>query len=103
MRYLRCMARLRHLTAIAALMLLSGPAGAGEKTLMDCFAWTPVKEATPADWQAFYKASDALPRRIKGIVGVWYGKLAAPFGWPQIGDVDTATFQRYGRGETVTI
>jgi hypothetical protein len=44
---------------------------AGDPTVMHCFAWTPVKEATPADWQAFYKASDALPQKIKGITRVW--------------------------------
>ena len=53
-------------------------AHAGENKVMHCFAWTPVKEATPADWSAFYKASDALPKKIKGISKVWYGKLAAP-------------------------
>jgi hypothetical protein len=56
------------LVSIATALLLSIPTvSAGEKKLMHCFAWTPIKEATPADWQAFYKASDALPHKIKGI------------------------------------
>jgi hypothetical protein len=95
------MIRLAHLTLLAALPLLSGPARAGEKTLMHCFAWTPVKEATPADWQAFYKASDALPHKIKGIIRVWYGKLDNPLGQTQIGQIDSATFQKYRGGESV--
>jgi hypothetical protein len=95
------MIRFAHLTAFAALLLLSGSARAGEKTLMHCFAWTPVKEATPTDWQAFYKASDALPQKIKGIIRVWYGKLDNPLGQTQIGQIDTATFQKYRGGESV--
>jgi len=68
-----------HLVACAALALLISPgARAGEKTLMHCFAWTPIKDATPADWQAFYQASDALPTKIPGITKVWYGKLQSP-------------------------
>jgi Stress responsive A/B Barrel Domain len=58
--------------------LLAGTALAGEKKLMHCFAFTPVKEATQADWNAFYKATDELPQKIKGISRVWYGKLADP-------------------------
>ncbi len=71
--------RMAHLVACAAVVLLVSPgARAGEKTLMHCFAWTPIKDATPADWQAFYQASDALPAKIKGITKVWYGKLQSP-------------------------
>lgn len=90
--------------ACAALLVLFQPAAhAGDPTLMHCFAWTPVAEATPADWQAFYKASDALPHKIKGIVRVWYGKLAAPLSQVQLGDVDQATLQKYRNGESVTV
>ncbi|HEV2689361.1 MAG TPA: hypothetical protein VGV35_12430 [Bryobacteraceae bacterium] len=89
----------------AALLLLSvSAASAGEKTLMHCFAWTPIKEATAADWQAFYQASDAIPKKIKGIVKVWYGKLDFPLGQAQLGDkIDKATFQKYRAGESVTV
>lgn len=45
---------------------------------MHCFTWTSVKTATPADWDAFFKASDALPSKIKGVTHIWYGKLASP-------------------------
>jgi hypothetical protein len=87
--------------SICALMLASH-AFAGDKTVMHCFAWTPIKEATPADWDAFYKASDALPKKIKGIVRVWYGKLAAPLGQAQLGKLDTDTGKKYSAGEAIT-
>lgn len=88
--------------ASAALILTShGSAFAGDKTLMHCFAWTPIKEATPADWEAFYKASDALPHKIKGILRVWYGKLASPLPQAQLGKVEGGAFQKYQAGETI--
>jgi hypothetical protein len=62
----------------AGFLMLTPAAHAGEKTLMHCFAWTSIKDAGQADWTAFFKASDALPSKIKGITRVWYGKLAAP-------------------------
>ena len=85
-----------------AALLLCLPAGAGEKKLMHCFAWTPVKEATDADWQAFYKASDALPKKIKGITRVWYGKLVSPLPQVALGKIDPEAFRQYQAGETVT-
>lgn len=51
---------------------------AGEKGVMHCFAFTPQANATQADWEAFYKASDQMPQRIKGVKSVWYGKLMRP-------------------------
>ena len=59
-------------------LLLAGSCMAGEKALMHCFAFTPLKSATQADWNAFYKATDELPKKIKGVTRVWYGKLANP-------------------------
>jgi len=96
------MTRCTRLT-ISAALLLAHAAYAGDKTLMHCFAWTPVKDATPADWQAFYKASDALPQKIKGIIRVWYGKLEAPLSQTQLGNIDSPTFQKYRAGESVTV
>lgn len=64
---------------IYAALLFASAASAGEKKLMHCFAFTPLKSATPADWNAFYKATDDLPAKIKGVSKVWYGKLARPF------------------------
>lgn len=92
------------LAAGCALLLIAQTAAtAGDKTLMHCFAWTPVKEATPADWEAFYKASDELPKKIKGITRVWYGKLAAPLGQTVLGKIEDPTFQKYRTGEIVTV
>jgi len=95
--------RMAQLVACTAVILSAAPAHAGEKTLMHCFAWTPTQEATPADWQAFFQASDALPSKIHGITKVWYGKLAAPLTQISIGDVDSATFQKFRAGESVTV
>lgn len=65
--------------ALTAILLLA-PAGtgAGEKALMHCFAFTEIKEATDADWKAFFEATDALPSKIEGLHKVWYGKLRRP-------------------------
>lgn len=95
--------RMAHLVACAAVTLSALPAAhAGEKTLMHCFAWTAIKDATPADWQAFFQASDALPAKIKGITKVWYGKLQSPL--TQIApELDSATAQKFRAGESVTV
>ena len=92
---------LRRLLLCAA--LVAGSTWAGDQAVMHCFAWTPVKEATPADWEAFYKASDALPQKIDGIVRVWYGKLVTPLAQAQLGKIDREAFQKYQQGESVTI
>jgi hypothetical protein len=67
-------------TCIAGLALTAATALAGEKTVLHCFAFTPVETATQADWQAFAKASDALPGQIPGLKRIWYGKLNRPLG-----------------------
>jgi hypothetical protein len=63
---------------VAGLLLILGIAAAGEKKLMHCFAFTVIDTASEAEWQAFYKATDELPKKIPGIGKVWYGKLRAP-------------------------
>ena len=60
-------------------LLLAASSVAGEKKVMHCFAFTPLKTATQADWDAFYRATDDLPKKMKGISKVWYGKLDRPF------------------------
>jgi hypothetical protein len=65
--------------AAATLLLASAVAPAADKTLMHCFAFTPQASATPADWEAFYKATAALPTTMKGVVAkTWAGKLKNP-------------------------
>jgi hypothetical protein len=77
---------MRHIGRIlfltVAVMLLSGIAAAAEQKLMHCFYFSPVEAATDADWQAFYKATEALPGKIPGLEHVWYGKLVRPFRLP---------------------
>ncbi len=63
---------------LAGLLLLTGVVSAGEKKLMHCFAFTAVESASDSDWQAFLKATDALPGKIPGIHKTWYGKLRSP-------------------------
>jgi len=63
---------------MAALILGTTLAQAGEKHLMHCFAFTPIATATQAEWDAFYKATDMLPKKINAIKMVWAGKLARP-------------------------
>ena len=53
---------------------------AGEKGVMHCFAFSEVESATPADWEAFAKATDELPSKIPGLLHLMHGKLARPLG-----------------------
>jgi hypothetical protein len=89
---------------LVGILLASVPVAAGEKTVMHCFAWTAVPEATSADWEAFYKASDELPRKISGIVRVWYGPLESRLGQFGIVKMDPAAFKKLqgDAGEPVT-
>ncbi len=64
--------------AVAALLMLTTAVSAGEKKLMHCFAFTAVENASDADWNAFFKATDELPGKIPGLTKVWYGKLRSP-------------------------
>jgi hypothetical protein len=66
---------MRKLQLVVCLLILSGALSAGEKKLMHCFTFTPIANATDADWQAFHKATDELPGKIPGLTKVWYGKL----------------------------
>ncbi|MBL8293766.1 MAG: hypothetical protein JNN08_18115 [Bryobacterales bacterium] len=58
--------------------LAATPALAGEKGLMHCFAFTVIESATEADWAAFNKATDDMPKKNKAVKKVWHGKLRAP-------------------------
>jgi hypothetical protein len=63
------------LFAACIAVLCAGSLTAGEKTLMHCFAFTPIETASEADWQAFYKATDTLNEKLPTLKRVWYGKL----------------------------
>ena len=67
---------------------------AAEKTLMHCFAFTPIESASQAEWDAFYKATDELPKKIKGLKRVWYGKLAQA---PGAESVEVQLTRKFGR------
>lgn len=54
------------------------PAAVAESKLMHCFAFTAIAEATEADWQAFYTATNELPSKIPGLNKVTHGKLLTP-------------------------
>ncbi len=68
----------RIIAVVFAVCLFSGALSAADGKLMHCFAFTAIESATAADWDAFYKASDALPGKVPGLLHVWVGKLRRP-------------------------
>lgn len=86
--------------SIATLIFGSCLAQAGEKGLMHCFAFTPIAEATQADWNAFYKATDAIPSKMKFVKHVWAGKLRGPLS--QYGITDTEARKKALAGEAAS-
>jgi antibiotic biosynthesis monooxygenase (ABM) superfamily enzyme len=68
----------RIVAVVFAVCLFAGAMSAADGKLMHCFAFTAIESATPADWDAFYKATDALPGKIPGLMHVWVGKLSRP-------------------------
>jgi hypothetical protein len=59
-------------------LAFAGAMSAADKPLMHCFTFTAMENATAADWEAFYKATDALPGKVPVLTHVWYGKLVRP-------------------------
>lgn len=81
----------------AGALLAAGSLSAGQKTMMHCFAFTEIKEATPEQWSAFKKSTDELPKTMKGIIlKVWHGKLRAPLNQFR---TDGATGKKLAAGE----
>ncbi len=68
----------RLLLSAAALCLAAGALSAADGKLMHCFYFTPVANASQADWDAFYKATAALPGKIPVVTATWAGKLRRP-------------------------
>jgi hypothetical protein len=66
---------LRATVLLAGALLSSGIGSADEKAVMHCFFFTPIAEASEADWNAFYEATVELPSKIEGLDRVWAGKL----------------------------
>jgi antibiotic biosynthesis monooxygenase (ABM) superfamily enzyme len=69
---------IRIVAVVFSLCLFAGALSAADGKVMHCFAFTAIESATPADWDAFYKASDALPGKVPGLVHMWVGKLRRP-------------------------
>jgi hypothetical protein len=80
-------------------MLSAGTMLAGEKTVLHCFAFTPIETASTAEWDAWHKATAALPGKVKGLKRVWTGKLANPLSVPQITDAEARKKAQAGDGE----
>ena len=81
--------RYARLLVCGAGLLAASALQAADKTMMHCFAFTPIETATPADWSAFYAATDAMPKKMPGLVmHVWSGKLMAPMSQFSV-DADT--------------
>ena len=87
--------------SVAGLLVAAGSLSAGEKGLMHCFAFTPIDTATEAEWDAFWKATDDLPKKVPGMRRVWYGKLLKPLNLIG-GTVDAEGRKKVMAGEKVT-
>lgn len=73
-----------------------------QRTLMHCFTFTEIPEASAADWEAFKRATEELPSKIAGLKRVWHGKLARPQGLLQTdGALDADNQKKLREGGTV--
>ena len=79
-------------TAVLGLLANANPAQAADKGMMHCFAYTVIPEATDADWKAFYAATEAMPKKIKEVKKVWYGKLRSPLNQYRMPAADSKKF-----------
>lgn len=94
---------MKRMILMFTLCLLAGMTlTAGEKGVMHCFAFSEVEAATPADWEAFAKATDELPGKIPGLLHLMHGKLARPLGlMTAAAPMDDETGKKYRAGESV--
>ncbi len=87
---------------IVLMILLSIPASLAwgqQRTLMHCFAFTEIPEASAADWEAFRQSTEQLPQKIDGLKKVWHGKLARPLGLLQTdGQLDAESQKKIREG-----
>ncbi len=82
--------------ALLALVFMTPSTALGaEGGLMHCFAFTPIADASEADWKAFYKATKELPAKIEGLDSAWAGKLRRPMRQYE-SDGGEATLREYG-------
>lgn len=94
---------MRHFVLCGMVCLLAAiNLNAGEKGVMHCFTFSTVEAATPADWEAFAKATDELPSKIPGLLHLMHGKLARPLGLMMpSAPMDEETTKKYRAGEAV--
>ncbi|HNY41964.1 MAG TPA: hypothetical protein PKJ41_16295 [Bryobacteraceae bacterium] len=94
---------MRHFVLCGMVCLLAAiNLNAGEKGVMHCFTFSEVEAATPADWEAFAKATDELPSKIPGLLHLMHGKLARPLGLMTTATpMDDETGKKFRAGETV--
>ena len=72
---------------LAALSFSAGSlSAAGE--VVHCFTFTPIASASTAEWDAFYKATNELPKKIKGLKHAWAGKLVRAQNIPALNIAD---------------
>jgi hypothetical protein len=69
---------MRTLVIALSLLLSVSALSAADGKLMHCFYFTTIEGATDSDWQAFAKATEALPGKIDGLLSVWHGELRRP-------------------------
>ncbi len=94
----------RLLILCAALGLMGTAASAQDKKVMHCFAFTEIATATPEEWKAFDKATDALTGQIPGLTKVFHGKLSRPMSLIQTDpSADAEAVKKLRTGETVAV
>lgn len=83
------------LVLMALAFALPSTALGADGGLMHCFAFSPIADASEADWKAFYKATKELPGKVDGLNSAWAGKLRRPM--RQYGsDGGEPTLREYG-------
>jgi hypothetical protein len=87
---------MRNLILIVAILMLATGLAAADKKLVHCFYFTAIDGATPADWDAFARATAALPGKIPGLLSAWQGKLVRPL---TIYNVDAEARKKLAAGE----
>ncbi len=88
---------MRTLIFALSLLLSVSALSAADGKLMHCFYFTTIDGATDTDWQAFAKATEALPGKIQGLLSVWHGELRRPM---RIMSTDRETSKKVRAGET---
>ena len=65
---------MRILAVLIGVLVMTSPSLARQQSVLHCFYFTPIEEATNEEWDAFYEATDTLQSKLKGLKRVWVGK-----------------------------